>query len=105
MSSLQAPMHVFAQRCTNSDLDALFAPSSTLMHATGLKVATHSFTRCFKTRNLRTHNRSQIRADCISRNFCYEKQSILRLIQKVSICFILKIRKTKGLSYIFNSNQ
>jgi hypothetical protein len=31
------------------------------MHATGLKVATHFFTRCFKTRNLRTHNRSQIR--------------------------------------------
>ena len=83
MSSLQAPMHVFAQQCTNSDLDALFC---TFFNANACNRPQGdnalSFTRCFKTRNLRTHNRSQIRANCISRNFCYEKQSIFRLIQK-----------------------
>jgi hypothetical protein len=58
---LQAPMHAFAQRCTNSGLDALFC---TFFNANACNRPQGgnalSFTRCFKTRNLRTHNRSQI---------------------------------------------
>lgn len=74
-------MHAFAQQCTNSGLDAFFC---TFFNANACNRPQDgnalSFTRCFKTRNLRTHNRSQISSDCISRNFCYEKQSTYRLI-------------------------
>ncbi|RDI04567.1 Uncharacterised protein [Comamonas testosteroni] len=83
MNPLQAPMHAFAQRCTNFGLDTLFC---TFFNANACNRPQGgnplSFTRCFKTRNLRTHNRSQIPCDCISRNFCYEKQSNYRLMQK-----------------------
>jgi len=82
-ASWRASMHAFARRCTNSGLDAFFC---TFLNANACARSSPgsplSFTRCFKTRNLRAHNRSQIRADCISRKICYEKQSTYRLISK-----------------------
>jgi len=82
-ASCRVSMHAFARGCTNSGLDAFFC---TFLNANACDQpplgSPLSFTRCFKTRNLRAHNRSQIRADCISRKICYEKQSTYRLISK-----------------------